>query len=229
MKAVCLDMDGTLVDSERLWDIAVYELAEHMGKRLDPATRAKTMGVSLDGFFRILGEYTGRRVVGPERQRLTELLNGRMRELMRSELEWRPGALDLLDDLAASRVPLALVTNTSADVAVDPINFIGRARFDVIVTADDVVRAKPAPEPYITTCRLLGVEPRSAVAVEDSVTGATSAVAAGCRVLQVPSRVGQGLVEGSSFHETLVGVDSRMLNRLTAEAPSSAPVGESAP
>lgn len=227
MKAVCLDMDGTLVDSERLWDIAVYELAEQMGRPLDEETRARTMGVSLDGFFRVLGEYTGRDVVGPERTRLTAKLNDRMRDLMRSDLEWRPGARELLDDLGASGVPLALVTNTSADVAVDPIEFIGRSRFDVVVTSDDVVRAKPAPDPYLLACERLGVAPATAVAIEDSVTGAISAVAAGCRVLQVPSVPGQGVVPAARVHETLVGVDAPQLDRLTAGLVSSAPVGES--
>ena len=50
--AICLDMDGTLVDTERLWDIAVYELAEHMGRPLDEATRERTLGNSLQGSSR---------------------------------------------------------------------------------------------------------------------------------------------------------------------------------
>lgn len=229
MKAVCLDMDGTLVDSERLWDIAVDELAADMGRPLDAETREKTMGVSLDGFFRILGEYTGHAVAGSERRRLTEQLNARMRELMRFDLEWRPGASELLDDLAARGLPLALVTNTSAEVAVEPISFIGTSRFEVVVTSDDVEHAKPAPDPYLLACSRLGVRPDEAVAVEDSVTGATAAAAAGCRVLYVPSTDGQGHVAGTRFHETLVGVDAHALDRLTEGLARRTPVGESAP
>ena len=225
--AVLLDMDGTLVDTERLWDIAVYELAEHMGKPLDEQTRERTLGNSLDGFFRILAEYTGRTIEGAELDRLAHRLNSRVTELMRSDMRWRPGAEELLEDIAATGTPVALVTNTTADVAVVPLEFIGRARFDAVVTGCMVARAKPAPDPYLLACRQLGVEPGSAVAVEDSVAGAAAAVAAGCRVLYVPSTEGQPDVAGTHAHHTLAGVDVAGLAALTCGTPLGAAVGQS--
>ncbi|MCZ4540690.1 HAD family hydrolase [Dietzia maris] len=225
--AVCLDMDGTLVDTERLWDIAVYELAEHLGRPLDETTRERTLGNSLHGFFEILGEYTGRRIVGEEFDRLAHRLNSRVTELMRTDMRWRPGAEDLLADIASTRTPVALVTNTTADVAVVPLEFIDRSRFDVVVTGCMVTEAKPAPDPYLLACARLGVEPGSAVAVEDSVTGATAAVAAGCRVLYIPSTDGQPGVVGAHTHDTLEGVDTAALHGLTSGTPVGAAMGQS--
>ncbi|MBB0989976.1 MULTISPECIES: HAD family hydrolase [Dietzia] len=225
--AVCLDMDGTLVDTERLWDIAVYELAEHLGRPLDETTRERTLGNSLHGFFEILGEYTGRRIVGEEFDRLAHRLNSRVTELMRTDMRWRPGAEDLLADIASTRTPVALVTNTTADVAVVPLEFIDRSRFDVVVTGCMVTEAKPAPDPYLLACARLGVEPGSAVAVEDSVTGATAAVAAGCRVLYIPSTDGQPGVVGAHTHDTLEGIDTAALHGLTSGTPVGAAMGQS--
>lgn len=225
--AVCLDMDGTLVDTERLWDVAVYELAEHMGRPLDDSTRERTLGNSLTGFFEILGEYTGRTIEGEEYERLAHKLNSRVTELMRDDLQWRPGALELLEDLAARDTPVALVTNTTTGVAEVPLDFIDRSRFRVVVTGDMVADAKPAPDPYLLACERLGVAPGDAVAVEDSVTGATAAVAAGCRVLYIPSTEGQADVVGAHTHDTLTGVDAVALSVLTTGLPLPEAVGES--
>ena len=74
--------------------------------------------------------------------------------------------------------------------------------------------------------RELGVEPGSAVAVEDSVTGATAAVAAGCRVLYIPSTDGQPDVAGAHTHSTLEGVDVAGLHALTSGSPVGAAVGQ---
>ncbi|AWH95474.1 HAD family hydrolase [Dietzia psychralcaliphila] len=225
--AVCLDMDGTLVDTERLWDIAVYELAEYMGRPLDEATRERTLGNSLPGFFAILGEYTGRTIEGAEFDRLSRRLNARVTELMRSDMRWRPGAEELLEDLASANAPVALVTNTTADVAAVPLEFIDRSRFHVVVTGCMVADPKPAPDPYLLACSRLGVDATAAVAVEDSVTGATAAVAAGCRVLYVPSTDGQPDVVGAHTHPSLAGVNASGLVALTSGTPVGAAVGQS--
>ena len=227
MRAVCLDMDGTLVDSEKLWDVAVFELAEHMGRPLDEATRRRTLGASLQGFFDILAEYTGHPMGDGEFERLSTMLHERVTGLMATDLEWRPGAREFLDSLAADGIRLALVTNTDAGVADLPIDFIGRDRFEVIVTGDRAARPKPAPDPYLLACELLEVPPVETVAVEDSPTGARSAVEAGCRVVYIPSDPPQPPVEGTVEITTLVGVDAAGLDRLTAGRDARGPVGES--
>lgn len=220
-------MDGTLVDTERLWDIAVFELAEHMGRPLDEATRERTLGNSLHGFFEILGEYTGRKIEGEEFDRLAHRLNTRVTELMRTDMRWRPGAEELLAEIAETGTTVALVTNTTADVAQVPLEFIDRSRFDVVVTGCMVPNGKPAPDPYLLACERLGLDPATTVAVEDSVTGATSAVAAGCRVLYIPSTDGQPDVAGAHKHSTLAGVGVSALHTLTSGTPVGAAVGES--
>ena len=69
------------------------------------------------------------------------------------------------------------------------LNSIGRHYFSVSVCGDEVVRAKPAPDPYERAAALLGLEPGQCLAIEDSITGAAAAEDAGCPVLVVPNDV----------------------------------------
>ena len=84
---------------------------------------------------------------------------------------------------------MALVTNTRRDLAEKALNSIGRHYFSVTVCGDEVLHGKPAPDPYRRAAQLLGFEPAECLAIEDSVTGATAAEAAGCPVLVVPNEV----------------------------------------
>ena len=205
-------MDGTLIDSEKLWDIAVGELSEEMGRRVDDETRRRTLGASTETFFAVLSEYTGHAVDTPEEfARLKAILHTRVAELFATDLEWRPGAQDLLDGLAIRGVPLALVTNTESALMAAPLDVIGRSRFSAVITGDAVANAKPAPDPYLAAAEALSVAPGDAVAIEDSVTGASAAVSAGCRVLYVPTEREQPDVDGTTRRDSLVGVDLDVL------------------
>ena len=70
---------------------------------------------------------------------------------------------------------------------------------------------KPLPRPYEQAAELLGVDPRYCVAVEDSVTGVTSAVAAGCTVLVVPAEAPVPAGERRVLRDSMVGVDADLL------------------
>jgi HAD superfamily hydrolase (TIGR01509 family) len=127
---------------------------------------------------------------------------------------WRPGARELLADLRANDVPCALVT-MSWQRFVDPIlEHLPPDSFASIVTGDRVEFGKPHPEPYLKAAAELGVEPADCVAIEDSNTGAKSAVAAGCVVLCVPNHV--PILEGERrvFRDTLEGVGAADLDEL---------------
>ena len=67
------------------------------------------------------------------------------------------------------------------------LDAVGRHHFAATVSGDDVERTKPHPDPYLLAADLLGVPASSCVALEDSEIGATSARAAGCRMVVVPS------------------------------------------
>jgi HAD superfamily hydrolase (TIGR01509 family) len=187
--AVLFDMDGTLVDSEKVWTVALVEVSRDLRRELSPVARAAIVGSSLPRTLRILFDdlelphdpdvmtAAGRRIVG------------RTAELFAAGLEWRPGALDALRTVRAAGWPTALVTNTGRALTERALDTIGREHFDATVCGDEVRRGKPDPDPYLRAAALLGVDAGECLAVEDSPTGAVAAERAGAAVLVVPCDV----------------------------------------
>lgn len=219
LQAVLFDMDGTLLDSEKVWEIALDELAASLGGRLSAPARASMVGSTLDRSIRILHADVG--VAGDE-QRSGEFLMRRTDELFRTQLEYRPGAVELLRALRAAAMPMALVTSTQRALTDVALDWMGRSYFDVSVCGDEVVHPKPAAESYQRAAQLLGVDPRMCVAVEDSPIGIAAAEAAQCAVLAVPSEVPIEPAPTRTVRDSLVGVDlpalSQVLHRRLALA-----------
>ena len=188
-KAVLFDMDGTLVDSEKLWDVAMHAFYAQKGGVLTDAVRETTVGGSAENVMRIVYDDLG---LDPTPESLAESadwLHVYTGELFEQGLPWRPGAQELLETLAASEIPLALVTNTRRTLTEQALKTIGSHYFTVTVCGDEVPDGKPHPAPYLRAAELLGVAAEDCLAIEDSVTGAQSADAAGCVVLVVPNDV----------------------------------------
>ncbi|MGW7242749.1 HAD-IA family hydrolase [Streptomyces sp. NPDC054804] len=204
LQAVLFDMDGTLVDTERLWWEAVERVA---GRTLGEADEPDVLGRPVEYTAQWLAGGTGRS--GAD---LAAELHREFADRVRTGIVPRPGALDLLDALAAAGVPTALVTASPRAVADLVLAALGAGRFAASVTADDTGRTKPAPDPYLAACRALGVDPAACVAVEDTETGVASAEAAGCAVLAVPSLAPIGGAPGRTVRDTLVGVTPKQLS-----------------
>lgn len=105
----------------------------------------------------------------------------------------RPLPLATLMNRLRGVVPMALVTSATRRTAFASLGACGGpSTFDVIVTAEDVTRHKPDPEPFLLACERLGRQPSSVLVFEDSGSGVDSARRAGCVVVQVdPTPVGR--------------------------------------
>ncbi|SIR60139.1 haloacid dehalogenase superfamily, subfamily IA, variant 3 with third motif having DD or ED [Micromonospora avicenniae] len=213
--AILFDMDGTLVDSEKLWDVALQELAETYGGTLSDAARKAIIGTAMADSMRILHDDLGQ----PERDPAVSAawIDARILELFRSGLRWRPGAMALLKAVRAAGIPTALVTSSGRPLVEVALETLGRDSFDVVVCGDEVVATKPHPEPYLTAARLLGVPIERCVAIEDSRTGVASALAAGAAVLAVPGEVPLAPTDGVHQLESLTAVDLELLAALLGE------------
>ncbi|KGI68669.1 HAD family phosphatase [Mycolicibacterium rufum] len=189
MRAVLWDMDGTLVDSEKLWDISLSALYESLGGSMSRETRTALVGASADEtmatVYAELGLELDPRAMADSIRWLHEHTAG----LFDDGLPWCDGARDMLEALAADGTPMALVTNTQRALTERALNSIGRHYFSVTVCADEVPSGKPAPDPYLRAAHLLGLSASECLAVEDSVTGTAAAEKAGCAVLVVPNDV----------------------------------------
>lgn len=189
MQAVLWDMDGTLVDSEKLWDVSMHALYARLGGVLTPEVRESTVGGSSDSVMAAVYSDLGLQLEPAAMAESADWLHDYTGELFEAGLPWLPGAQELLEKLVAAGVPLALVTNTRRDLTERALNSIGRHYFSVTVCGDEVAHPKPAPDPYRRAAESLGFTSSQCLAVEDSITGTAAAEAAGCPVLVVPNDV----------------------------------------
>ncbi|HEX9338449.1 MAG TPA: HAD family phosphatase [Pseudonocardiaceae bacterium] len=212
LRAVLWDMDGTLVDSEKLWTIALDELMTRLGSPLTHEIRVALIGSNMLQSTLILLAHAG---IEPTPAAIADVdgwLNRRMAEIFAHDLPWRPGARDALRSVRESGVRTALVTSTERALTEIALDTIGREFFDVTICGDEVDgENKPLPRPYLMAAELLGVDPTNCVAIEDSVTGVTSAQAAGCTVLVVPAEAPVPPGERLILRESLLGVDAELL------------------
>jgi len=167
LEAVLFDMDGTLVDSEKVWSVALTELAAHYGGELSAAARTSMVGTSMSESMDILHTDLGLPYLDVAAS--VTWLEDRVKVLFAGGLVWRPGARELLDETHAAGVPMALVTATRRHLVDVALATIGAHYFDAVVAGDEVDQVKPHPEPYLTAARLVGAaDIRRCVAIEDS-------------------------------------------------------------
>lgn len=189
MQAVLWDMDGTLVDSEKLWDVSLSALYETFGGVMARETRVALVGASAEETMLTVYAELGLDLDPRAMAESIRWLHDHTAGLFDAGLPWCDGAREMLESLAAERTPMALVTNTQRELAERALNSIGRHYFSITVCGDEVSNGKPAPDPYLRAAELLGLEPAECLAVEDSVTGTAAAEKAGCAVLVVPNDV----------------------------------------
>ena len=217
MQAVLFDMDGTLVDSEKLWDISLAALYEHLGGRLTPEVRATLVGGSAEDTIQTVYIDLGLEMDPAAMEDSSRWLHDYTAQLFERGLPWCEGAQELLEALAAEAVPLALVTNTQRALTDQALKSIGSQYFSATICGDEVPRGKPAPDLYLRAAELLDLQSELCLAIEDSVTGSAAAESAGCPVLVVPNDVAVPMGPRRHQVDSLADVDVADLRRIYAE------------
>ena len=212
--AVLWDMDGTLVDTEPYWIETEFALAERHGGTWSTEHALTLVGQDLLDSGRYIREHMG--LTLEPSQIVEELLDGVVARI-EQEVPWRPGARELLADLAAAGVPRALVTMSYRRFVAPVLAELPEGSFDVVVTGDAVTRGKPYPDPYLKAAAELRVPAADCLAIEDSNTGARSAEAAGCLVLVVPNHVPVLDGERRVFRDSLSEVDVPSLLAMSSD------------
>jgi len=184
--AVVCDMDGLLVDSERL-ERRVWQLAAHdHGITMSDERFATFIGHPIDECERMLAGYYGDAL---DVAAYRDTCHRHMRAIVDAEgVPLRPGAGAWLDFVAALEIPLGVATSSGPALVQERL---GRElhRFQTVVTRADVRRGKPDPDLYLEAAARLGADPALCLALEDSPTGARAAMAAAMPVIIVPDMV----------------------------------------
>lgn len=183
--AVLWDMDGTIVDTEPYWMRAEHELVSEHGGTWSEAQGMQLVGSGLVQSARIL-QQAG---VALEVDEIINTLTDRVMQQIEKGVPWRPGARELIAELGAAGIPIALVTMSIRRMALQVATAVGEGVFAVVVAGDDVEHPKPHPEPYLRAAERIGVPIGECVAIEDSEFGLVSAVASGAAAIGVPLHV----------------------------------------
>jgi len=180
--AVIFDMDGLLIDTERVFRVAVVDSVEAMGYSLPEDVQQAMIG--LPDTDTVMQES-----FGPEfsladfRRRLHEQVDARLED----GIPLRAGVLEILDFLDDHGIPIAVATSTRRPTTEKHLSRCGiRHRFRAVATRDDVARGKPHPDVYLRAAAELGFAPAKCIALEDSYNGVRAAHAAGIATIMVP-------------------------------------------
>ena len=218
--AVLFDMDGLLLDSERIALAIMAECAAEIGLDWAPQVGMRMIGRNVVDANRVLRDHFGddaRLGLLPAAFRLRY-----DRHIAEQPIPLKPGVTALLDLLERHDIPRAVATSTQRERASRKLarNDLLH-RFDALVGGDEIERGKPAPDIYLAAARAVGAEPVRCLVLEDSNTGARAGLAAGMAVVMVPDLLepdAEVLAMGARRMDSLLdvaGALERFLNRET--------------
>lgn len=214
--AVVFDWDGVLVDSGRNY----YRAYEMVFEELGITTTAREI-------YLREGQPTPQLIASLCAERGITISDAKVKELAQRRREYDvalgqrtyfPGIWDLVSRLRSAGCKLAMVTGSSQK-SVDVILLPHQRRyFDAVVTADDVTRPKPDPQPFLLAAQIMGVEPLRCAVVENAPYGVRAARAAGCRVIGICTTLpAEDLCEADCIVQNHRELESLFSSRLQTE------------
>ncbi len=187
-KAVVFDMDGTLLDTEKLNVRFWMEAGRTFGYNV---TEEDVLFIrSLDGRF--VRKYLCERFPGFDFDRVREERRRLMDIYVNANgVELKPGVREILEYLRSNGVKTAVATASRQDHVTKYLSMTGiDGLFNEIVCTSSVKNGKPAPDVYLYACEKIGELPQDCAAVEDAPNGVRSAYDAGCDVIFIPDLTG---------------------------------------
>ena len=187
IKAVIFDVDGTLLDTERIYMKAWKEAAAEAGYVMPDVVLQKTRAVNTKDAARIFEEEIGNgfsyQAVRPIRVRIAEEIIKRESPIL------KPGVLELLAFLEEKGIRLSVASSTNRQGTREHLAESRILdRFEVVVGGDMVTNGKPHPDIFLKAAEALGAAPEECIVVEDSPAGIRAAHAAGMKAVLVPDQ-----------------------------------------
>jgi HAD superfamily hydrolase (TIGR01509 family) len=221
--AVIFDLDGVIIDTERVWNDVRHALAEaHGGHWSDETDQEFLMGDNSMQWAARMREHNG---VQLSDQEIYDGIIGELRERYARHLPVIPGAPEAIAGLA-SEYRLGVASSSPLELIEYALKLAGLSRFfSAVVSSDEVARGKPEPYVYLEACARLGTSPERSAAVEDSSSGIESAHSAGLSVIAIPNPEFPPSVEAVALADVALGSIAELTGAVVAslgQAPGGA-------
>ena len=214
-RAVIFDMDGIIVDSEPLYEESLDIALEAYQVPVPPRSEyQKYKGRSGAEVFKEIAEENGNRFDANE---MRQVSIEAFERLAREKVSIFPGTLSFLNFVRQRYSNVGLATSSMKHIQemifekfpLDPF-------FDQVITADDITKHKPDPEPYLVTARLMSVNTEDCIVLEDTIHGINSAKTAGCFTVAIPNTFSEERLREAGAD--LIVADFSVLQSLIEEA-----------
>jgi HAD superfamily hydrolase (TIGR01509 family) len=206
-KAAFFDMDGLFLDSEPQWHQSQQEVCARYGYSWNDEDQRICIGGPLSRVGDYISQVCAHDMSGSQ---VVEELTQMMLAKLSSHAELMPGAFDAVNRVRAL-MPVALVSASPRNLMDAALSTLDPNFFSFTISADDVKRTKPFPDPYLMAAERMRESPEDCVVFEDSLTGISSAREAGCAVIAVPHYIEVAEEKNLKVIKSLESVDSHML------------------
>ncbi len=182
LKAVVFDMDGLLIDSEEVTFEEFCKMAEKRGFTITREYYCTLLGICLAETKVMLKEKYGDNMFD-----ITDVHNNMIARYEKYGVPVKKGAFELLEMLKKDGIKCAVASSSDKEWVEKMMNYTGLNKyFNCYVCGNEVKKAKPAPEIFLTACEKLGVKTENALVLEDAKSGIEAANNAGIPVICVP-------------------------------------------
>ena len=180
------DMDGVLLDTERVYQQTWRELADEMGVTLVEGFTEAVSGTNGDVMDRVIQRFYH----VPDGRPIMTACKARIRQKLSQSVPVKAGVREILDFFRASGLRIAVASSSVRQQIISNLELSGLNHYiDAVVSGEDVSTGKPDPEIFLTAARALGCQPEQCFVFEDSMSGVMAGHAAGCDTVMVPDLI----------------------------------------
>ena len=214
MRALLIDMDGTLIETETRWWQAEIAVMERHGSTWTTDDQNQAIGGPLQAVI----DYMAAKSKTDASLIHDEIVDAMFNSFTNNPPVLQPGWAEVLEEAVKENLKIALVTASNRLLAEALLKSTKLDRyFEVVVTSDDLPRTKPHPDPYLHAAQSFGLDVLECLAFEDSNTGISSSLAAGMPTIAVPERVLLDARRGMRIFNGMKGLDISFLREVHKE------------